>query len=398
VTEKNYLELSAIVEHAAELGITQVAMSYRAGEDFAAEAKAGLQNELSKALETAVKKKLELTMDEKLESLAQSDLLCSMRQRTDEIDDRTATMFCPTSFVGLTAHPEMLEALIRTNFSCNQICNYCWVDRETPNPDPDEILTMIAKAGRDHLFRLSFSGGEPTINKRLPEYIRAAKDAGIRETVIHTNAVMLANPDLCIALDEAGLDIAYVTMLAENATLSDSITRTEGTFRKTVQGIQNLLLKTDIFTFIHFVITKHNYTNLPEFIEFVDALLTSEAGEKVPITFSYVAPPRPDVIVHVPRYSEAVPYLKRAMELCTAKGIPFGGNEGLKSLPPCMLGGDERYFRALVPLNRGSASTDYVKKPDCKECCCDRYCFGVRKIYALNFGLDEIQPIRPPAE
>ncbi len=396
VSGSNYHELPRILAVATSVGISKVSIyeapGFRAAEFDGLDA---LKKSLVMAADLAGLRKMECMLEGDLAKLMKAEMLCSLMQRPDEIDDRAAIMFCPTSFTGFAANPEMLEALIRTNFSCNQICNYCWVDRETPNPPEEEVLSMIARAGRDGLFRLSFSGGEPTLNPKLPEFVAAAKASGIRETVLHTNAVKLANPDLCRALDDAGLDIAYVTMLAGNAAVSDNITRTDGSFRKTVRGVQNLLLKTDIFTFLHFVITKDNYKTLPEFVDFADRTFTAEDGSKLPITFSYVAPPRPDVITHVPRYSEAVSYLKQAMDMCVERGIPFGGNEGLKSLPPCVLDGDKRYFRSLMPLTRETETTDYVKKPECAECDFNRFCYGVRMIYSLNYGLDEINPIRP---
>jgi len=395
IDSMNRKELSEIVRHGASLGLSHISILDRQDFSESVSDQELTLDELRASLNEGKKLKIGVSIEGRLSDIYRKELSCTaISPKTDEIDDRTAVMFCPTTFVGATANPEMLEALIRATFSCNQICNYCWVDRETPNPDPEEIIEKIEQAGRDKLFRLSFSGGEPTINPRLPDFIKAAKQAGIRETVLHTNAVKLADPAFARTLDTAGLDIAYVTMLASNAKLSDSITRTEGTFRKTVSGVQNLLLHTDIFTFLHFVITKDNYTDLPAFIEFAEKTFISESGEKIPLTFSYVAPPKPDVITHVPRYSEAIPYLKRAMDLCEAKGIPFGGNEGLKSLPPCVLEGDQRYFRFLMPLNRESTTTDFVKKPECAECDFDHFCYGVRQIYALSYGLDEFNPIR----
>ncbi len=394
VIRNNLSEVADVIKLGTGLGLHHIVLDERG--DFSSHLSASDPDleKIHASIAEAKSMKTVISTGGHVSLLLNKVLACSTIPKTDEIDDRTATMFCPTTFVGATANPEMLEALIRATFSCNQICNYCWVDRETPNPEPKEILQMIEKAGRDGLFRLSFSGGEPTVNPRLPDFISAAKDSGIREVVLHTNAVKLADPALARSIDKAGLDIAYVTLLASNARLSDSITRTEGSFRKTVAGILNLLLHTDIFTFIHFVITKDNYTDLPAFVDFTDKTFTSESGEKIPVTFSYVAPPKPDVLTHVPRYSEAIPYLKRAMDMCDEKGIPFGGNEGLKSLPPCVLGGDPRYFRFLMPLNRDSTTTDFVKKPECSDCCFDRQCYGVRQIYALSYGLDEFNPIR----
>lgn len=217
---------------------------------------------------------------------------------------------------------------------------------------------------------------------------------GVREIIINTNAVRLANADFCQALKDAGLDIASVTLIAPDAELSDSITRTPGTFEKTVIGAQNLI-HSKVHTLFHFVILEQNYRILPEFIHFVYRTFCDGGKNNIPITFSYVAPPLEEIVKngYVPRFSDAVPFLRRAMDICTELQIPFGANEGLKGLPPCVLDGDRRYFRLLSHLFRRTGS-DFVKKPECMECVfCDR-CYGVRKYYAAYYGLDEIHPVR----
>lgn len=318
---------------------------------------------------------------------------------TTEVDNRTATVFCPTAFLGRKQKPEMLEALIRANFTCNQICTFCWVEKNAENPPHEEIVESIRRVAALNVPRLSFSGGEPTINPRLPEYIRLARELGIRETVVHTNAVRAANADYAAELRAAGLDIAFVTLLAHTAELSDSITRTEGTFRRTVRGGQNLVL-TGVHTMLHFVILNENYGILPDFIRFVSDTFRDDARGCVPVTFSYVAPPVEEIMLrgHVPRFTEAAPFLRRALALCDELGVPFGSNEGLKGMPPCVLEGDRRYFRALPPLYRRDTGGEFVKKPECAQCVFDNRCYGVRRFYARRHGLDEIRPVlvEPP--
>jgi len=310
-----------------------------------------------------------------------------------ESQERAAPAFYPTFYVGRNAKPEVLEALIRPTFACNQICKFCYVDCSQKSPPQKTVETEIRRVIRKRIPKLAFSGGEPTLDPRLPDYIALAKNGGVRQVEIHTNAVRLADPALCRRLAAAGLDLAFCTLLAPDAALSDSITRTAGTFRKTVAGIQNLLIQ-GTHAAAHFVIMEDNYRTLPDFVRFCDKTFSS-GKEKLPITFSYVAP-RDAAATRdgiVPRYPDALPFLRAALAECSARGIPYCAGEGLKGVPPCVLPEREGYLRQLLPQARNVPQYAFVKKDCCAHCRANDTCFGVRRFYAEYYGLDEINPI-----
>lgn len=392
VLEENVATLSALAEAAADAGIEHITFfeiahagstAARDIELFAVPVRDAMAVAESRGVKAAARGVL-------LEPLVRAAGPIRRCTECDDKDPRGATLFCPTFFVGRTAHPEVLEVLIRPNFSCNQICTFCWVDKNAPNPPHEEVLRQIAEITARRVPRVSFSGGEPTINPHLEEYVRLAKQGGVREIVLHTNAVRLADPAYAAALRAAGVDVAYVTILAPDAALSDSITRTVGTFRRTVAGALNLITA-GVHTLLHFVIMKENIARMVEFVDFAHRTFCTDSAA-IPITFSYVAPPLPDIIRHVPRFTDAAPHIRAAMARCRELGIPFGGNEGLKGIPPCALGGDTDYFRFLIPLP-SEPSGEFVKKDDCARCRFDNVCFGVRRHYAENYGLDEIHPV-----
>lgn len=313
-----------------------------------------------------------------------------------DLHEQTAPCFYPTFYVGRRRHPEILEAVLRPTFACNQICTFCWINPSHEKPAVKDMEQEIAHVIKRQIPKLAFSGGEPTLVPRLPEYIAMAKNGGVRQVEIHTNAMRFTHEQLCRDIRDAGLDLAYCTLLAHYAKASDAITRTEGSFRKTVAGIINLMTHS-IRVVVHFVIMGQNYKLLPEFVRFVDSTFTY--GQlRLPITFSYVAP-RDEKAMRdgiVPRFSEAVPYLHEAISLCSSLKIPFCAGEGLKGIPQCVIPYRDKYVRQLLPPSCNRYGTAFVKKRECGQCMYDSACFGVRRHYAEFYGLDEIIPVSDP--
>ena len=89
-------------------------------------------------------------------------------------------------------------AMIEVNTGCNLSCPICFA-----NAGPGYSLTMEQVEGMLDRFVetegdpevVQFSGGEPTIHPRLLDMVQAAKDRGIRQVMINTNGVRIANDD-----------------------------------------------------------------------------------------------------------------------------------------------------------------------------------------------------------
>src|SRR6185436_16265655 len=93
-----------------------------------------------------------------------------------------------------------------------------------------------------------------------------------------------------------------------------------GDFERTVKAIK-LLLDAGVITALNHVITARNYPYMKEFVEFA----RREFGGRVKIAFSFVTPQFKalDNLEVMPRISEVIPYLKRAMYRALEIGQPF---------------------------------------------------------------------------
>jgi len=301
--------------------------------------------------------------------------------------------------------------VVRIGFRCNQACHFCFVSTHLPAPPRARVEAAIDEIAALRGI-LVLSGGEPTLDPRLPEYVRRGKAHGVCEVELQTNATRLSDPALCRALLEAGLDIAFVSLHGATAATSDAVTSAPGTFVRTLAGLDQLR-DTGIRTRINFVMCELNRHELPAFVRMV-----TERWPRAGITVSFVGMST-DLVPReawlVPRYRDVLPPLTQAMALARAHGLELGGFDSMCGLPLCLVPGDRTAFLSLPPLSSpvnglryssndspdgGLAPGDgeFVKPAPCAGCVLESRCFGLRRGYAQMYGWDELRPVTVPSE
>ncbi|MFO7835902.1 MAG: radical SAM protein [Candidatus Thorarchaeota archaeon] len=109
-------------------------------------------------------------------------------------------------------------ALLDVTNRCNLRCPICFAHAaesgEVYEPTPEEVLEMMKNLRSNKPVptpALQFAGGEPTVSKHLPQYLRWAKDVGFKHTEIATNAIRLGKSlEYTKELEEAGLSTIYM--------------------------------------------------------------------------------------------------------------------------------------------------------------------------------------------
>ncbi len=152
-------------------------------------------------------------------------------------------------------------ATVRVNFHCNQACHFCFVSTHLPPPDDADVREAIAAIARRGGV-LALSGGEPTLNPRLTDYVRLGKREGARAIELQTNAIRLADGALAREVAEAGVSDALVSLHGSTAAISDSVTAAPGTFDKTVRGV-DALVASGIRVRLNFVFCAANREDFP---------------------------------------------------------------------------------------------------------------------------------------
>lgn len=287
----------------------------------------------------------------------------------------------------------LAEHIVRVSFHCNQSCRFCFVSTHLPPAAEAAVvgaIREIAEAGGV----LTLSGGEPTLNPRLVEYVRLGKRLGAREIELQTNATRLAEGGLAAALAEAGVDTAFVSLHAPSAELSDRITEAEGTFDKTVRGL-DALAETSIRTRLNFVFCEANQATFPEYVGWCAA-----RWPRAELTVSFVAPST-DVVPRetslIPRYTDVMPYLAEGIRRARELGVVLVGFESMCGVPLCLVPDDVTRYLAFSPLPKGYDRGEFVKTDACRACALVERCHGLRRGYAELHGTSELRPVPRPS-
>jgi MoaA/NifB/PqqE/SkfB family radical SAM enzyme len=281
------------------------------------------------------------------------------------------------------------EYTIRVNFHCNQACEFCFVSTHLPPAAEATVRSAIESASGEGAI-VVLSGGEPTLNPRLVEYVRLAKQRGANAVELQTNAIRLADRALTGALAEAGLDRAMVSLHGSTAAISDFVTGAPGTFAATVRGI-DALLETPILVRLNFVFCQANREDFPRFVDFV-AARWPRAG----IVFSFVGS-HTDVVPRtaalIPSFTEVMPSLVAGLARARAIGLSVWGFDSMCGLPLCLVPKDERAAFSIAPLPPGAGAGEFVKAEACARCAEGYRCYGVRRGYAELYGTAELSPL-----
>lgn len=164
----------------------------------------------------------------------------------------------------------MVSAMTRNgHWNCNQKCLHCYAAGQT-QADVSELSTeewkqVIDQCRKIGIPQLTFTGGEPTMRKDLPELIAHAKWFVTR---LNTNGVFLTRP-LCEKLYQASLDSVQITLYSSNEAEHNALVGANN-FRLTVNGIKNAI-ETGLNISINTPLCKGN-SNYVETLKFLNSL------------------------------------------------------------------------------------------------------------------------------
>jgi MoaA/NifB/PqqE/SkfB family radical SAM enzyme len=275
--------------------------------------------------------------------------------------------------------------IVRINFRCNQACHFCFVSTHLPTASDDAVEKAIVDIARRGGV-LVLSGGEPTLNPRLLDYVRLGKREGAVEIELQTNAMNLAGDALAARLKDAGVDQAFISLHGSTAAISDAVTDAPGTFVKTVAGI-DAVMQTGMRTRINFVFCETNYADFPRYVEMV-----SERWPGAGIVVSFVAGST-DVVPRskrlIPRYSDVLPSLARGIRRAEELGTTISGFESMCGIPLCLVPTDLVKYFDLAEIPEEFDRGEFMESDACTHCDLLGRCFGVRRGYAELHGTDE---------
>ncbi len=282
---------------------------------------------------------------------------------------------------------------VRVNFQCNQACHFCFVSTHLPAAEDARIREAIVEAGQAGGI-LALSGGEPTLNPKLAEFVRLGKSSGAAEIELQTNAVRLADRALTEQLVAAGVDTAFVSLHGSTAAISDGITQAPGTFEKTLRGLDEIA-RTPLSLRINFVFCEANREDFPRLVA-----LVADRWPRAQLSVSFVAPstdlvPRDRALV--PRYSDVLPSMDAGIRLARSRGVGITGFESMCGLPLCLLPDGFDDHLGLPDVPDGLDAGEFVKTDACGRCAIASRCWGLRRGYLEMHGDSELRPVAEQA-
>jgi len=278
---------------------------------------------------------------------------------------------------------------IRINFRCNQACEFCFVSTHLPDPAEWRVRQAITSAAESGA-TVILSGGEPTLNPRLLEYVRLARESGAQRVELQTNGIRLAGSALVSTLLATGLTDALVSLHGASPEVSDTITGAPGTYSKTIEGI-GALVRAGTRVKLNFVFCQANAAQFPEYVDMI-----TQRWPSVSLSISFVASST-DLVPHttrlVPRYTDVLPHLSEGLRRAHVRGLHVTGLDSMCGIPLCLVPDDLSKYFSLDLIPEGFDRGEFVHGNACRECALLGRCFGIRRGYMQLHGTDELRPV-----
>lgn len=158
--------------------------------------------------------------------------------------------------------------LFQITFKCNQKCAFCNAPKTSKELSIKEIKNIIEGFKEtNEIGEVVFTGGEPTIHPQLIEAIKYSKALGFKTRII-TNGIKLSDKNFTQNLVEAGLDTFHISIQSHKKEIHDSLTNSNGSFEKVMNGIENALsFDKEVCTIT--TINRYNMNHLCDFVLFM---------------------------------------------------------------------------------------------------------------------------------
>lgn len=157
---------------------------------------------------------------------------------------------------------------------CNFVCPYCRGFSNINSPSPcGDINFDLAQEGLgywidDGLKNVRFSGGEPTLYKRLPDLVRQCKDGFVERIAISSNGSR--EFDIYDELIESGVNDFSISLDACCASFGDKMSGVEGKWGTVTENIRKISERT--YVTVGVVLTQDNVGELVEIVKFAHDL------------------------------------------------------------------------------------------------------------------------------
>ncbi len=286
-------------------------------------------------------------------------------------------------------------------YQCNQPCTFCQLAEMNTHIPPVRIYAALDASRARGAVRVILTGGEPTLCRHLPDYIRYAREHGFTTIELQTNATLMDKPGLARRLRDAGLTDAQVSLHGPDSDISDRLTGAPGTHQRTLAGIGNLL-EAGVRVLLNHLIFRDNCHLLLDFVDMVERRW-GQYRERVIIQFHTPLnefAQTTSARQHIARYTEYAATLQKAIDRARGLGYMFKDLQDPTGIPAlCVLGVDSEYLGPILsqkekPRFHRWESEWMTRVEACQSCDVADACMGIPRVYVDLHGSDEFHAIR----
>ncbi len=308
---------------------------------------------------------------------------------------------------------ELVE--IQLGHMCNNRCVFCSSGQATEMGqalpmDLAPVLGALERAKRQRARKVTFLGGEPTLQRAFLPALRRATDLGFEEIEIFTNGVKAARRSFVDEVAAIGPFSWRFSIQGGNLQAHDEAVVKPGAFLRICRAMDNVREHGHRIT-ANACINELSYRSLPDYVALVkrygieqlhiDVVRPSSAGQRTDEYLGEV----------MPRHVDMAPYFDEMLTAFEAWDPSFDVNVG--NFPYCLLpkwshrihhGGMDTLTLAadlendLTEKDKYEAQhSDKLHGPRCRACAFERQCSGVFDAYVRIHGTDELRPITATA-
>ena len=281
--------------------------------------------------------------------------------------------------------------MLRLGYDCDNACLFCGQAGSELDPsalaDPRARLTEL-RADHDEI---SFVGGEPALDPRLPEWIASAKQLGFTAIGLQTNGLRLARDrGLFQQLVDAGLGDLHLSIHGPSAASHDYHTGRPGSLAGLV-ALMDWAQRASVTTVATTVLTRSNFRELTKI---PPALKRRGVSAWLIQTLRPYGRAADNFARVVPRFGMALPWALHALEQARRHDL----SAWIRGAPLCTLG--PFAASALPELDEPDDGSRRSFPSSCDPCPAKARCPGVDPLYLEVFDGKELVPreARAPAE
>ena len=287
--------------------------------------------------------------------------------------------------------------IVELNNNCNSNCIYCYMEdrKKTGEGALESLKNKIEKFRKEGIENIDFTGGEPLLSKHVSDLVIFAKRIGYKNISLVTNGRLLSYGPYCRKMISEGVSRVIVSYDGPNEEISDSITRSPGSFSQVNKAIKNIK-KCNIELGATIVLNKLNYMYVKEMVSQLYGLGVDFVSMQFILPHAKYSRRLPSWVI--PKYKEVLPFISETLDEFNDKlkiNVHF--------IPYCELRGYEnnlkeestKFDRYIINFegndyNMGEHLKEAATKiAKCEKCEYNNDCIGFFFSYAKELGIDD---------